>query len=86
MKDPGFQFPCAYTIKAMGHNEQTFAAHIVRLLEPHTGPIEPANITCKPSRNQRYLSVNVTIQAHSHAQLDAIYQELTADPAVLMRL
>ncbi|MEM6405794.1 MAG: DUF493 domain-containing protein [Pseudomonadota bacterium] len=86
MKEAGFQFPCDYTIKAMGRNDDTFPAHIMRLLEPHTGPVAPEQITCTPSRSQRYLSVSVTIQAHSHTQLDAIYQDLTADSAVLMRL
>ncbi len=86
MKDVGLQFPCPYTVKAMGHNDHTFPTHIARLLEPHTGPIAPAQITSKSSRNQRYLSVSITIQAHSRAQLDAIYQDLTADPTVLMRL
>ena len=70
----------------IGGDNDTFPAHIVRLLESHTGPITPEQITYKPSRNQRYLSVSVTIQARSHTQLDAIYQALTTDPTVLMRL
>lgn len=86
MKDAGLQFPCRYTIKAMGRHNDTFAAHIGRLLKPHTGPVAPAQMTSRPSRNQRYLSVSVTIQARSRAQLDAIYQDLTDDPTVLMRL
>ncbi len=86
MKDAGLQFPCPYTVKAMGRNDSTFPTYVTRLLEPHTGPIAPTQITSKSSRNQRYLSVSVTIQAHSRAQLDAIYQDLTDDPAVLMRL
>ena len=86
MKNAGLQFPCTYTIKAMGLNDSSFPTHIARLLEPHTGPVSPEHIISKPSRHQRYLSVSVTIQTHSRAQLDAIYQDLTEDPAVLMRL
>ena len=86
MKKAGFQFPCPYTIKVMGRNDSTFPAHITHLRAPHTGAIAPEHITSKPSRNQHYLSVSITIQAQSHTQLDAIYQDLTADPKVLMRL
>jgi len=34
----------------------------------------------------RYLSLTCTIRAHSRAQLDAIYHELSAHPMVAMAL
>jgi len=82
----GFQYPCDYAIKAMGHNLPTFQALVIQLIAQHTGPIAPTQIQCNPSRNQQYLSVIVHIQAQSQTQLDAIYQDLTDADEVLMRL
>ena len=84
--EAGFQFPCEYAVKAMGRNTTDFQARIVSLVERHTGPIKPAQVSKKPSRSKRYLSVTVSIQAQSREQLDAIYQDLTDDNDVLMRL
>jgi putative lipoic acid-binding regulatory protein len=85
-EEAGFQFPCEYTVKAMGRNDAYFQAKVVSLIEPHTGPINTSQINSKPSSSAKYLSVTVTIQAQSRDQLDAIYQSLTDDNDVLMRL
>ncbi len=82
----GYQFPCHYAVKAMGLNTSNFQARVISLVELHTGPIQSSQVNTKPSRSERYLSVTVNIQAHSRAQLDAIYQGLTDDEHVLMRL
>lgn len=85
-REAGFQFPCDYAVKAMGLNSPRFQTRIVRLVEQHTGPIQPIQISTKPSRSKRYLSITLMIQAQSREQLDAIYQDLTDDDHVLMRL
>jgi putative lipoic acid-binding regulatory protein len=43
-------------------------------------------VTTRLSRNSRFLSVTVHINAESQDQLDAIYQELSAHKRVLMML
>jgi putative lipoic acid-binding regulatory protein len=40
----------------------------------------------RSSRGGKYVSVSVVIEAGGRAQLDAIYDDLTADEKVLMRL
>jgi putative lipoic acid-binding regulatory protein len=40
----------------------------------------------QPSRHGRYESVTLTVRASSRAQLDAIYQELSAHERVLVAL
>jgi putative lipoic acid-binding regulatory protein len=40
----------------------------------------------RPSKNGNFISVTATINATSKPQLDDIYRELTAHPAVLMAL
>jgi putative lipoic acid-binding regulatory protein len=40
----------------------------------------------RPSKNGRYLSLTVTINATSKDQLDALYTELSRHPMVIMVL
>ncbi len=49
-------------------------------------PDEESPVTTNPSSAGNYLSVTVVIEATSQAQLDAIYQDLTDSPDVLMAL
>lgn len=82
----GFEFPCDYQVKAMGHDDGQFKETVVEILSRHCEVIDHESIICKASRNGKYLSVSVTIQAQSHAHLDAIYEALTEHEKVLMRL
>lgn len=85
-QNSGFQFPCAYQIKAMGYDDGQFKEVVIGIIEQHCDPVEPHQVLCKPSRNGKYLSVSITIQAQNHAHLNAIYQTLTEHDKVLMRL
>lgn len=82
---PGFDFPCAFAIKAMGLDEPGFDALVVELVRRHAD-IPEGGVSSRSSRNGRYLSVTVSITATSRAQLDAIYDDLTAHEKILMRL
>lgn len=83
---PGFQFPCAYQIKAMGRNDGRFTDVVVDIIGQHCAQVDHHSVVSKPSRNGKYLSVSITIEAHSHAHLDNLYAALTAHEKVLMRL
>lgn len=85
-EEAGFQFPCAYQVKAMGYHDGEFREVVIELIERHCAKVAPHHVLCKPSKNGKYLSVNVTIQAESHAHLDEIYKTLTEHEKVLMRL
>lgn len=80
------QFPCDFPIKAMGLDADDFAAQVVMIVQRHAPDLRENAVTLRPSGQGRYVSVTVTIQAQSQAQLDAIYQDLTACKAVLMAL
>ena len=82
----GFEFPCDYQVKAMGHDDGRFQDTVVEILSRHCENIDHERIVCRASRNGKYLSVSVTIEAQSREQLDAIYDALTAHEKVLMRL
>ncbi len=79
-------FPCEFPIKVMGKSGVTFEAQIIDIMRRHVPDLDETTITRRPSQGGNYLAITVTIQATSRAQLDAIYQDLTACKDVLMAL
>ena len=82
------EFPCRFPVKAMGRAGDDFEATVVRIVRAHADlwAEEELPVTTQPSRNGNYVSVTVMVEATSKAQLDAIYQDLTDCPEVLMAL
>lgn len=83
---PGMAFPCRFRIKAMGLDENDFDLLVVQIIRRHCPVIGEGAVSTRSSRNGKYLSVTVEIEAQSREQLDAIYDDLTAHERVLMRL
>jgi putative lipoic acid-binding regulatory protein len=84
--DTGFEYPCEYAVKAMGLAEPGFEATVIEIIRPHAPGLAVESVSTRLSRNGKYLSVTVLIEAVSRSQLDAIYADLTAHEKVLMRL
>lgn len=82
----GFEFPCAYSVKAMGVAEPGFDALVVEIVRRHCPDVREGAVSRRLSRNGKYVSVTVLIEARSRDQLDAIYADLTAHDKVLLRL
>lgn len=82
----GMVYPCRFRIKAMGLAEDDFDALVVEIIRRHCPDIHEGAVSLKPSKNGKYVSVNVDIEARSREHLDAIYDDLTAHERVLMRL
>lgn len=80
------EFPCKFPVKAMGRNEDGFQALITGIVLAHASMYEGEEVTVNPSSTGKYVSVTVTIEASSKAQLDSIYQDLTACEQVVMAL
>jgi putative lipoic acid-binding regulatory protein len=80
------EFPCQFSIKAMGKSRDDFDAIVVEIIRRHVSDIREGAVTSRPSRAGTYTSVTVVIEATSREQLDAIYQGLTDSPDVLMAL
>jgi uncharacterized protein len=80
------QFPCSFPIKAAGRAEGDFAALVVAIVRRHAPGFDAAAVNLRESSGGKWLAVTVTIQAESRAQLDAIYQDLTADERVIWAL
>ena len=80
------EFPCDFPIKVMGKDSPEFRAMALALIESHTGPLESERIKTALSRNGRFVSITVTVNAQSQEQLDDIYRDVSGHPAILMAL
>ena len=80
------EFPCKFPIKAMGRSEEGFEAVVTAIVLTHAELYADVPVTVHPSSSGNYISVTVTIEASSKAQLDRIYQDLTDCEQVLVAL
>ncbi len=80
------KFPCELTIKAMGLATEEFEATVVAIVNQHVPELGEGAVRCRPSRGGKYLSVSVRVHAQSRAQMDALYQDLSAHQQILMAL
>ena len=79
-------FPCVFPMKVMGRREDGFAQMVSAIVLRHAADFHPETIEMRSSKNGRYLSLTVTINARSREQLDALYSELSKHPMVMMVL
>ncbi len=80
------EFPCEFSIKAMGLATQEFDTLVVEIVRRHAPDLGEGAVKTRPSKGGKYLAVTVTITATSKRQLDSIYQDLTDHELVLMSL
>ncbi|MGB1109228.1 MAG: YbeD family protein [Gammaproteobacteria bacterium] len=84
--DELLDFPCIISVKAMGKCDVGLEAVVLEIISRHVERIEEDAVKTTPSRNGNYLSVSVSIQAHSRQQMDALYQDLVDCEQVIMAL
>lgn len=70
----------------MGVNSDDFESLVLEIIQKHVSISADEMVTSRLSRNGRFLSVTVHINADSQEQLDSIYRELSAHEKVLMML
>lgn len=80
------EFPCKFPVKAMGRSEDGFEALVTGLILKHAEIYAGELVTTNSSGGGKFISVTVTIEALSKAQLDRIYQDLTDCEQVLIAL
>jgi putative lipoic acid-binding regulatory protein len=86
VRESALTYPCDFPIKVMGRREANFAQSVLEIVLRHAPDFQPATMEMRPSRQGRYLSLTVTVQARSREQLDALYRELCDHPSVVMVL
>ncbi len=83
---PGLTFPCEFPVKAMGPDDGQLPGVVWNIVTRHAPETPDGAIRTNSSRRGRFLSVTITITAHSREQLEAIYAELNAHKGVLATL
>lgn len=79
-------FPCQFPIKVMGLAGNNFDLLVVELVRRHVPDLSEGAVRSRLSREGKYVSITVTVNAQSREQLDNIYLELTGHERVLMAL
>ena len=79
-------FPCDFPLKIMGRASDDFDVLVVDIVLRHVGSLREGAISMRASSGGSYVSVTVTVQAESQAQLDALYRELSGHERILMVL
>jgi putative lipoic acid-binding regulatory protein len=85
-KDELIDFPCDFPIKIMGRCDCELEMLVVEIVKKHVDELAQDAVKTRPSGKGNFISVTVTVKAHSREQLDNIYMELTARTEVLMAL
>lgn len=75
-------FPVDFPIKVMGRRNDGFAQAIAELVSARAPDFDPATIELRASSRGAWLSVTLTVRAHSRDQLEGLYRELSAHPMV----
>ncbi|MEM7026840.1 MAG: DUF493 domain-containing protein [Pseudomonadota bacterium] len=85
-EDSLIQFPCDFPIKVMGIAEDDFDLIIVEIVRRHAPDLGEGAVRSRHSKEGKYISVTVTVNAQSREQLDNIYLDLTEHEKVIMAL
>ena len=80
------EFPCQFAIKAMGKTSPELDSLVVEIVRRHMPDLHEGAVSSRPSKGGNYTAVTVIINASSRQQLDAIYQDLTDNPDILVAL
>ena len=76
------EFPCEFPIKVMGPAEPGFEHLVTAIVRRFAPDLPESAVSSRSSRNDRFLSVTVVLQASSRQQLDQIYAALSSAPEV----
>ena len=85
-KDALLSFPCDFAIKAMGLSTPEFHAIVLEIIHAHCAATDIRATHTNTSKNGKYHSITITINATRREQLDHIYHALSEHSSVIMAL
>ena len=83
---PKLSFPCSYPIKILGENNPDLRKQTVTVLTKHSSTFDDQLTTIRQSKQGRWQSITVIIQATGESQIKGIYDDLRTNPLVRMVL
>ncbi len=84
--DSVIEYPLEFPIKVMGLNRPDFLPAMLAVFRKHAPDLDESTVVARASREAKYLSLTISINATSRQQLDALYSELSDHPMVTMAL
>lgn len=85
-EDGALEFPCRYPVKAMTHAREHALDQVITAMTTQGAEPDRASVTVRPSRNGRFQSITVEVQAQSRTHLESVYSSLRALDVVVMTL
>lgn len=83
---PLIEFPCDFTIKAMGKSSETFVDLVLGIIRQHFPDFSEKKLEKRFSQYTNYISLSFTVHAQSREQLDNLYRQLSGAPEILVVL
>ena len=80
------EFPCDFPLKVMGFTEGSFRSAALEIVSRHIPDFDPSRVQARQSRQGKYTSLTISFTATSRAQLDAIYEDLSASDDISVAL
>lgn len=84
--DSPLEFPCRWPVKAMVRTGEEAMHDVLAAIARHADLPGENEVSVRPSRNGRFESITVPIEARSRSHLEAVYAEVRALDVVVMTL
>ena len=73
------EFPCCYPLRIIGVTDKDLPSRVSSIIKQHAPAFSSSNLEIRESRNSRFMSVRVSLQAQSASQVESICEDLLAD-------
>ena len=80
------EFPCRYPVKAMTRTRDQAVGRVLEAMTDAGARPDRDSVSVRPSRNGRFQSITVDVQAESREDLEAVYARLRDLDIVVMTL
>ena len=84
--ETAFTFPCEFPLKVMGTKDAGLETFVREVLSTHLAADAIIELKGRESSGGKYISLTAIIVAESKAQLDQLYEQLSAHEHVKMVL
>ena len=82
-----WEFPiAAYPLKVMGRADAPMAEIVARIIQRHIPGFDPATLELQKSSKGTWVSVRASFPVDNKTQINGLYADLAAEPAIRMAL
>lgn len=81
-----WEFPMDYPLNVVGESRFPLAQIVADIIRRHVPDFDPATLELKPSSKGTYVSVRARFRVERKEQINGLYADLAAEPAIKMAL